>query len=166
MIYIHQQKPSARIPYLSAILPTHTMINLSIGRRRVALPNTYCEPDTVRSAVRKHNPPFVVVNALGERLFSTRRPVFLACDDVRVECEGDAEIGLACKLVAGDHNRDYQDLLSCITETEKMEHDAEEFMATQSDESESSAGEEEDMTIEEWGQLGYNWFGRHDYVYM
>ena len=148
-------------------------MHVSVGRRRIPLPHGYCEPEDVRAAVARRNPPFVVVSALGERMFSTRRPVFLTCcdDAVRVPCEDDGDLGFACKLVAADHNREYVSIMSeetraCLAETERMERDAAEFMAAPPDDDDSSAGEEDDMTIEEWGQIGYNWFGRQDFVYM
>ena len=145
-------------------------MHLSVGRRRMTLPARHCEPDDVRAAVRRWNPPFVAVKPSGERMFSTRRPVFLTCcdDAVRVECADDGEIGLACKLVAADHNRGYpwDDNHLVTAETERAEREAEERLNAPDDESESSAQEEEDISIESWNQMGYKWFRNQDTLYI
>jgi hypothetical protein len=140
---------------------------LSVGQRRVNLPNRYCWSDDVRRAVGRINPPFVVKGALGQHMFTTRRPVFLSCCDVRVQCEGDSELELACKLVAAEHNTThYADTRVCLEDTARIEREVDEFMCAPDDESEGSAQEEDDITIETWNQLGYNWFGKNDCVYV
>jgi hypothetical protein len=47
-----------------------------------------------------------------------------------------------------------------------MEREAEEFMNAPDDESESSAHEEEDISIESWNQMGYKWFRNQDSLYV
>lgn len=143
-------------------------MELYVGRRRMVLPSRHCEPEDVRAAVRRWNPPFVAVRASGERMFSTRRAVSLECCDVRVECADDGEIGFACKLVAADHNRQHilDDNRACMEETAEMERAAQEFMQAPDDESEGSAQEDEDISIESWAQMGYTWFRNQDTLYI
>ena len=144
-------------------------MQLSIGHRAVVLPARYCDPRDVQAAVSRWNPPFVVVSASGERMFSTRRPVFLdSSDGARVECADDAEVAFACKLVAAEHNsREFADNTRVVIEdTARVQAEVDEFMAAPDDEPENSVGEEEDMTIEEWNQLGYNWFAKQDLAYF
>lgn len=145
-------------------------MQLSVGRRTIVLPARYCDPRDVQAAVSRWNPPFVVVTASGERMFSTRRPVFLdSSDGVRVECADDAEVAFACKLVAAEHNHACEfadDTRVVIEDTARVQAEVDEFMAAPDDEPENSVGEEEDMTIEEWNQLGYNWFTKQDLAYF
>ena len=120
------------------------------------------------------NPPFVVVgNTVGIAApgrFAIRRRVFFSAEDVRVECENEGELGLACKLMAEDHNRwqegDSQ-TLACVAETHRMELEALKRIEEGNDEvSEDEAHSEEDISIEEWGQMGYKWFRREDIAYI
>jgi hypothetical protein len=142
-------------------------MRLLVGRRPVQLPARPCFPDDVRQAVARINRPFVVMAA--ER-FAVRRRVFILAEDVRVECENDGELGLACKLVSEDHNR-WQECDSanqrCMEETEQLERETRE--REENDDSGSSGDEaqsDEDISIQEWGQMGYKWFKREDVTYI
>jgi hypothetical protein len=150
-------------------------MQLQVGQRPVRLPPHQCVSDDVRRAVSRINPPFVVHHQGGGSdnqplSFSVRRRVFFTAEDVRIECENDGELGLACKMVAEDHNRwqkcDDQNR-SCVEETEQMETAARERLtvAESSDEGENAMSEE-DISIEEWGQMGYKWFKREDVAYI
>lgn len=158
-------------------------MQLLVGRRPVRLPQGQCVPDDVKRAVQRINCPFVVfvappvsagrpaAAAMGDGgggRFSVRRKVFLTAEDVRVECENEWELGLACRMVAEDHNRwqqaDDEDGSNhrCMQETEELEERA--ALAAESDEGHSGdeAQSDEDISIQEWGQLGYAWFRRVD----
>ncbi len=131
------------------------------------LPSRPCFPDDVRKAVARINRPFVVMAA--ER-FAVRRRVFISTEDVRVECENDGELGLAYKLISEDHNR-WQECDSanqrCMEETEQLERETRE--REENDDSGSSGDEaqsDEDISIQEWGQMGYKWFKREDVTYI
>jgi hypothetical protein len=146
-------------------------MRLVVGHRSVLLPSRHVSPDDVRRAVEKINRPFIVAAANSpEKRFSVRRRVFFSTDDVRVECENEGELGLACKLISEDHNR-WQDSdnrnLECIEETERMEQATLTRLA--SDDTASSGDEaqsDEDISIQEWGQMGYKWFRREDVAYV
>jgi hypothetical protein len=154
-------------------------MQILVGRRQVQLPQQKCTPDDVRLAVERRNPPFVVAHTdpspgsqSTQRRFSIRRRVFLATENARVECENDGELGLACKLVAEDHSRwqEYEDQsAACGEDTSEMEKNAENLLAGPVSDDEEEGGDnaqsEEDISIEEWGQLGYKWFRREDVVY-
>ncbi len=150
------------------------MAKLFIGRKPLALPPRRCTVDEAQGEARRRNPPFVVMDeSLQQRRFSVRRRVFLVTGDgLRVECEDDAgELRLACKLLVEDHNRwqdASDDTLECVLETEAMERRAEERGPPSEDEEgdEEAPKEEEDITIEEWGQLGYKWFRKEDVLYI
>jgi hypothetical protein len=143
------------------------MLNLSVDRRRVLLPDRHCEAEDVRAAVGRLNPPFVAMQPDGSRLVRTRRPVFLSWDANRVRCESDAEVAFACRLVAVDHSSARDDSnWRCMAETRGMEDAAEAHMMAADSESESSATEDEDISIEAWSQMGYVWFGRQDVCYV
>ena len=158
---------NCRGPFIYAPRADRAMMQLSVGRRPVHLPNRYCWADDARAAVDRVNPPFVVVGALGQHMFTTRRPVFLSCGNVRVECEGDGELSLACKLAAAGHNTTHhEDTRACLADTARIEREVDDFMCAPDEESDSSAREEDDITIETWNQLGYNWFGKNDCVYI
>lgn len=152
------------------------MMTLSLGKRRaVNLPSRYCDADEVRRAVVRLNPPFTVHPRQGEN-FSVRKRVFLSVDGLSVECENEDELHFACKLVAMDHNRwqthtDEDNLLQQnIAETERMEAEAKARMEAPLTEEdflpEEIIKEEEDITVEEWGQLGYKWFRKEDVIYL
>ena len=146
-------------------------MQLLVGRRPIRLPSEQCGPDGVRRAVERINPPFVVTGGPGnEGRFAVRRRVFFETEGVRAECENDGELGLACKLIAESHNHwqegDSQNR-ACIEETLRMEQAAEERMhAGLSEEEGDAALSEEDISIEEWGQMGYKWFRREDVTYI
>lgn len=147
-------------------------MQLLVGRRPIRLPSQQCDADNVRRAVERINPPFVVMGSPGkEGRFAVRRRVFFETEGVRAECENDGELGLACKLMAESHNQwqegDHQ-TRACIEETSRMELAAEKARA-QADSSEGGEDEaqsEEDISIEEWGQMGYKWFRREDVTYI
>jgi hypothetical protein len=144
------------------------MMQLSVGHRAVKLPSRPCFPDDVRKAVERINCPFVVSAGLNsDQRFSVRRRVFISIEDVRVECENNDELHLACKLVAESHNR-WQDGQNqrCIDETELMERESAEKAEQESSSSGDEAQSDEDISIQEWGQMGYKWFKREDVAYI
>jgi hypothetical protein len=98
--------------------------------------------------------------------FSARRRVFFAVEGVRVECENEQELQLACKLLSEDHNQwqTPDDAWRCIDETARMERAIEESPAVVSED--EGANEDEDITIDEWSQMGYKWFKRDDVLYI
>ena len=140
-------------------------MKLYVGRRTIGLPGRPCEAEDVRSLVERANPPFVVRNGEGGG-FSARRRVFLSVEGVRVECENDQEVFLACKLLSEDHNQ-WQipdEAWRCTEETARMERAIEEGASEEPED--ERATETEDITIEEWGQMGYKWFRREDVLYI
>ncbi len=143
---------------------------LSVERKAVRLPHGFCDAEGVRRLVLQQGPPFVVRTE--QRKFRVPRRVFFSVDGLSVECENEAELGLACKLVAQDHNRwqTSDDLQRVMDETERMEAEAKEWMEAPLEESdflpEELVTEEEDVTIDEWGQMGYKWFKKEDVVYF
>jgi hypothetical protein len=137
-------------------------MRLFVGKRAIHLPSRWCSPEDVQREVKRRNPPLVVRGADGHR-FSVGRRVFFAVDDVQVECEGEGELRLACKLSAERHNGEWQN----DEDTEAIESAVAEHMAAPSDdEDESQPREEEDISIQEWEQLGYKWFRREDVLYI
>lgn len=152
-------------------------MHLHVGRRPICLPQHQCAAEDVRHAVERINPPFVVIgNTFGgggeatQGRFAVRRRVFFSAEDVRVECENEGELGLACKLVAEDHNK-WQEgdgqTRACVDETLGMEQEAIRRIEEGKDEvSEDEAVSEEDISLEEWSQMGYKWFRRDDVVYI
>jgi DNA-binding transcriptional regulator GbsR (MarR family) len=92
-----------------------------------------------------------------------------------VECENESELRFACKLVAVDHNQ--WQTTSCnetlqrdMDETEEMEAEAKARMEAPLGEEdylpEELVDEEEDISIDEWSQMGYKWFNKEDVVYL
>jgi len=157
-------------PYLQPKCTYHSM-QLTVGRRPIQLPSRACGVDDVRRAVERINRPFVVAtDSNSDQRFSVRRRVFFSVEDVRVECENDDELGLACKLITEDHNRwqecDDQNR-KCMEETELIEL---EIRTREENEtscsSEDEAQSDEDISIQEWGQMGYKWFKREDVTYI
>ena len=146
---------------------------LCVGKRMVKLPPGYCDADTIRDAVRRMNPPFVVHPHTGKD-FSVRKRVFLSVDGLSVECENDDSLRFACKLVSLDHNRwqtcDDENLQNTLAETELMEAEARERMRAPLKEEdflpEEILKEDEDITLDEWSQMGYKWFTRQEAVYL
>ena len=139
---------------------------LSVGKRQVTLPPRPCFADDVLREVRRLNPPFVVK---GPEEFRVRRRVFLEANGVRVECENEAELRLACKLSAEEHNQWHvpDDTRGVVDDTERMEREVRRRMdEPDAPDDESAPKEEEDISIEEWGQLGYKWFKREDVLYV
>jgi hypothetical protein len=135
-----------------------------VGRTQVALPPRRCAPEDVERAAARLNRPFVVLTPRGGR-FSTRQRVFLELMDVRVECCGGAELRFACKLLSEIHNRRHG--AEDDGETERMEAAARAHMeAPDSDADEAAPKEDEDISLQEWEQLGYKWFKREDVTYI
>ena len=123
------------------------MMDLSVGCRRVKLPDRHCEADDVRAAVSRLNPPFVALQPDGSRIVRTRRPVFLAWDANRVRCEDDAEVAFACRLVAVDHSSARDDSnWRCMAETRGMEEAFEARMAAAESSSDSESGATEEVS--------------------
>jgi hypothetical protein len=144
------------------------MTTLSVGKRKVTLPPRPCFVDDVLHEVRRLNPPFVVKGG-PQKEFSVLRRVFLnAATGVRVECENEHELRLACKLCAEEHNQwqTPDDAHRVIEETERMEQEAERRLAEPDDSPSEAPREEEDISIQEWDQLGYKWFRREDVLYI
>ena len=147
----------------------HHCMQLLVGRRPIQLPSRQCAPDDVRRVVERANRPFVVDTGTDQR-FAIRRRVFISTEDVRAECENDGELGLACKLIAEDHNRwqecDDQNR-KCLEETEQIES---EIREREENDGTSSSGDEaqsdEDISIQEWGQMVYKWIKRVDVTYI
>jgi hypothetical protein len=145
------------------------VMRLVVGRRPVRLPwSRPCDADEVRQAVDRANPPFCVHPAEAPP-FTVRRRVFLEAAGLRVECEDEGELRLACKLSAEEHNRwqTPDDSLAMIRETRRMEEDAERRAAEEdADDREGRVCEEEDITLEEWSQMGYKWFRKDEMAYV
>jgi hypothetical protein len=144
-------------------------MRLLVGKRPVRLPwSRTCDADDVRREVDRANPPFCVHPADAPP-FAIRRRVFLEAMGLRVECEGDGELRLACKLSAEEHNR-WQlpdDSRAVIQETLSMENATKTWM--EEEETDDEGGrvcEEEDITLEEWSQLGYKWFRKDEMAYV
>ena len=139
---------------------------LSVGKRKVTLPSRPCFVDDVLHEVRRLNPPFVVKGIAKD--IRVRRRVFLTAGGVRVECEDEGELRLACKLCAEEHNQwqTPDDARRVTLETEAMEREVAHRLAQPDDSPSEEAKEEEDISIEEWGQLGYKWFRREDVLYI
>jgi hypothetical protein len=140
---------------------------ISVGKRQVTLPPRPCAVDDVLREVRCLNPPFVVKGPDG-KTFSVRRRVYLTTNGVRVECENDAELRLACKLSAEEHNQwQTPDETRRITlDTERMEQEVARRLEEPDDSPCEAPKEEEDISIEEWGQMGYKWFRREEVLYI
>jgi hypothetical protein len=142
-------------------------MKLSVGRKQVNI-KSYTA-DEIMNEVDRLNVPFVVKSEGGD--FTTRQRVFFSNDNVRVECENEHELKFACKLIEEDiwQNTDIKELnytIAWTEETDAMEKMIEERMQEPEEIVETEPVEEEDITIEEWGQLGYNWFERDEVVYM
>jgi len=139
-------------------------MKLYVGKRPISLPSRPCVTEDVRAAVDRANPPFVVKADGGG--FSARRRVFFAVEGVRVECENDQELHLACKLLSEDHNQwqTPDDTWKCIDETARMERAIEESPIISSED--EGPDENEDITMDEWSQMGYKWFKRDDVLYI
>jgi hypothetical protein len=149
------------------------MMLLSVGKKTVRPPSGYCDADRIHKAVKTINPPFSVRPHVGKS-FNVRRRVFLTVDGLSVECDNDDELRFACKLVSLDHNRwqtcDDENLKGIMAETAHMEAEAKARMKAPLEESdflpEEILKEEEDISIDEWSQLGYKWFKKEEVVYL
>ena len=85
---------------------------------------------------------------------------------MRVECEGDGELRLACKLSAEDHNLWQTPADNSTAETEEIERAVEEHMRAPAEEDQETPKEEEDITLDEWAQMGYKWFKKDEVIYI
>ena len=142
-------------------------MRLTVGRRPDSLPPRPCLADEVRTIVDRSNPPFVVHTPEGKQ-FSARRRVFLSTDaGVRVECENRQELEFACRLSAEEHNawQIPDETHHCVEETAKMEAAIQAQPPEESDD-EGVPREEEDITMNEWSQMGYKWFRKEDVLYI
>lgn len=138
-------------------------MKLLIERRPVILPRDRpCLPDEVRARMHRANPPMVVHTNNGAN-FKVRRRVFFETEDVRVECENDAEVWLACRLKAEAHNAP---LSWCDPETEEIEREIERRGIEEVSDDEDVPAEEQDISLQEWEQLGYKWFRNEECVYI
>jgi hypothetical protein len=152
---------------------TDTMM-LSVGQKAIRLTSGYYDSERVHKTVERTNLPLAVRPHFGNKKFSVRKRVFLKVDGLSVECENREELNLACKLVALDHNRwqtnDEENLNQVMAETEAMETEAKERMEAPLDEADllpaELVTEEEDVSIDEWSQMGYKWFEKEEVVYL
>ncbi len=146
---------------------------LSVGKRNVLLPSGYCDADRIHKAVSRLNIPFTV-HPQTSQSFCVNKRVFFSVDGLSIECENENELRFACKLVSMDHNRwqtcDSENLQNVLEETERMEAEAKEKMDAQLVEEDFLPGEiikeDEDITIDEWSQMGYKWFKRDEVIYL
>ena len=142
------------------------MIQLSVERKPIHPPRGFCDPHDIESAVEKSNPPFMVAQPESGKWFSVRRRVYLSVgENVRVECEDAGELGLACKLVAAEHNNDQlhedDDTREVLADTERVEDEVKKWMEAPLEEDEKEEkviDEDDDISMEEWSQMGYRWF--------
>ena len=81
-----------------------------------------------------------------------------------MECEGDVEVNFACRLAAEKHNVGQISYIDW--DAERIEAEVEEHMNASDSEDESQPTEEQDISIQEWEQLGYNWFRKEDVLYI
>jgi hypothetical protein len=141
--------------------------SISVGKRPVILPPRPCAADDVLREVLRLNPPFVVKGPDGKN-FSVRRRVFMATNGVRVECENEAELRMACKLSAEEHNQwqTTDDAHRVTLDTEAIEQEVAQRMDEPDDSPSEIPKEEEDISVEEWGQMGYKWFRREEVLYI
>ena len=158
----------------------HSMMLLSVGPKNpVGLPSRYCDADYIHHTVDRLNPPFSVHPQVSgkKKPFSVRTRVFLSVEGLSIECENENELHFACKLVAMDHNRWQQQTNCCderqqqdMDETAAMEAEAKARMEAPIGEEdflpEELVDEEEDISIDEWSQMGYKWFKKEDVVYL
>jgi hypothetical protein len=151
---------------------TDTMM-LSVGQKAIRLTSGYYDSERVHKTVERTNLPLAVRPHFGNKKFSVRKRVFLKVDGLSVECENREELNLACKLVALDHNRwqtNDEENLNQVMETEAMETEAKERMEAPLDEADllpaELVTEEEDVSIDEWSQMGYKWFEKEEVVYL
>ena len=142
-------------------------MKLFVGKRPVLLPGRRCDAADVCREVSRVNLPFFVSPTDG-RPFTVKRRVFLEADGLRVECEDDSELWLACKLSAEDHNRwqTRDETLDVIRDTERTEREIAEALTEEEDIETEAPNEDDDITMEEWSQLGYKWFKRDEVVYF
>lgn len=151
------------IPYKRPRRGWSAAMRLLIERRPVILPEGRpCQPDEIRARMHRANPPMVVHHANGAR-FKVRRRVFLEAEDVRVECENDAEVWLACRLRSKAHNAP---LLWSDPEIEQIEREIEARNEEEDSEDEAVPVEEQDISLQEWEQMGYKWFRNEECVYI
>ena len=138
-----------------------------MGKRAVRLPwSRPCDADDVLREVDRANPPFCVHPADAPP-FTVRRRVFLEAMGLRVECEDSGELRLACKLSAEAHNR-WQlpdESRAVVEDTLRMETSAG-MEDGDTDDEDGRVCEEEDITLEEWSQLGYKWFRKDEMAYV
>lgn len=144
---------------------TPSMMMITVGQRKVTLPPRPCFADDVLHEVQRLNAPFVVK---GPKEFKVRRRVFLTANGVRVECDNEHEVRLACKLCAEEHNQwqTSDDTRRVMRETEEIEEETKQRLAQPDDSPSDAPVEEEDISIEEWSQMGYKWFRREDVLYI
>ena len=159
------KNPSLR-PYAIERVNAGQMM-ISIERKVVRLPPDYCDMERVLRCVKRACPPFTVRPQQGDA-FSVRKRVYFAVDGLTVECDNDDELRLACKLAALNHNRGRDQQEEIAAETEQMEAEARAHMEAPLEEAdflpEELLTEEEDVTVEEWGQRGYKWFKKDEVV--
>ncbi len=144
------------------------MLKLSTGRRTIPIPASMCTPEDVHRAVSKACCPFVVKTGTGG--FTVKPRVFLITDPgARVECNDEQELWFACRLLAEEHNLEQtmDETLECIHETQAMEEKIQAFMDDpEQSEDERVVDEEDDISIQDWSQMGYKWFKQDDIFYI
>ncbi|MBV5268396.1 MAG: hypothetical protein JZU67_07880 [Burkholderiaceae bacterium] len=74
----------------------------------------------------------------------------------------------ACKLSAEDHNQwQMSDEAAAVThDTECLEKEIANRVPEEDDWDDGVPHEEEDITLDEWAQLGYKWFKKDEMVYI
>ena len=151
------------------------MLLLLVGRKPISLPPRYCDADCVRREVDRLNPPFSVHPQPPGKPFSVRKRVFLSVEKLSVECENENELCFACKLMAMDHNQWQtncdETLQSDMDETARFEMESKARMDSPLGGEDLSfpeelVDEEEDISIDEWSQMGYKWFNKEEVIYL
>jgi hypothetical protein len=142
-------------------------MRLFVGKRPIRLPGRRCDAADVCREVSRANPPFFVSPTDG-RPFTVKRRVFLEAEGLRVECEDEGELRLACKLSAEAHNlwQTQDETLDVIRDTERAERAIAEAQADEEEMETGAPNEEDDITLEEWSQLGYKWFKKDEMIYF
>ena len=143
-------------------------MRLTVEHRPVPVPNRMCDEMDIRRTVHSLNPPFVVDAGRGKK-FSVRRKVFLHDGaGSRVECDNEDELRMACKLCAEASNRWHspEDTRTIVLETDGMEKEVAKRLLEPCAVEDEKPKEEEDISIQEWSQLGYKWFKHEDVMYI
>ena len=142
-------------------------MKLFVGKRPIQTRSAAVSEGDVQRLVSRARRPFVVRTPDGGGFKSLPRVFVVTEAGARVECEDEHEVRFACRLVAEESGlcRDDENL-ECVRETEAMERKATAHMNDPAESSEDEPCDEEDLSIEEWGQLGYRWFKQEEVHYI